>query len=138
MSTKTLPVDRTPEPVTRFTGDGENRGFRIDGGNTLKEENKRARKGDPPTVPAEIAADQAPGAALLVLLDGGPHGGLEARVPRSAVEHRVPSVRTEPAERTPEMIAAKIYPGDFQQALYLRSDRRSDDGRPVFEFAGVE
>lgn len=150
VATASLPPDRIPEPPTRFAGPGGN--IRIEGGNVQKETPTRGRTAPIPTVPAEIRPDDAPGAARSAVLEGGPADGLEVRVSRLADEHRVPTARTEGAgvvgeavheirksDKCPDgRVVQKIVGGDFASALYLRSDRRDEDGRPVYEFAGVE
>jgi len=136
------PTDRIPEPITRFS-EADGGSVKIDGAH-VSFAAERAKRPKPPAtvVPAEIK----PGGGQLVVLDGGPADGREARVPRGVDSYSIPASRADvPAKDfAPERIVAgkplvqTIVGGDYGNAVYLRTDRRDDSGLAVFEFAGVE
>lgn len=135
--------DREPQPVTRFT-EAEGGSIKIDGAHIAKEKTERARMGPARTVEAEIKPAMVPGSLQMAVLWGGPADGVEARVQRSSGEYRVPVPRSDGAGQvaTAKSPSGKqdqvIVGGDYGQAVYLRTDQRDGDGRPVFEFVGIE
>lgn len=130
----TAATERMPEPATRFP--------KIDGAHIAT---APPPKREPTIVPAEITPEKARvgGVMQTVLLVGGPHDGQEARVWRKAKEHRVTVPRQDygpPPAWEPDVPGQKpnpkIVPGDFDVALYLRTDERDDEGRVLFEYEG--
>ena len=138
--------DREPEPITRFAKE-DGGTVKIDGAaiSFAAERARRAAEKRPPRiVTGEFTPAMAPGSARVAVLSGGPADGVEARVPRGAAEHRVSTPRLEGAGIVGDVTAPdgktrqKIVGGDFASAVYLITGERDDEGRAVFEFAGIE
>lgn len=125
---------RIPEPATRFP--------KIDGAGVTY---AAPPKPTPKIVQGDMTPDSVPQPRALqtVLLLGGPMDMQEARVWRKAKEHRVtvPRVNYAPRPEWPPDVpgqkpSPKIVQGDFDQALYLRTDEKDDEGRIIFEYQG--
>jgi hypothetical protein len=123
-------TERIAEPATRFP--------KIDGAHITP---TVPPKREIPVVPSEFTPGMAgaPGATQIVALEGGPFDGHEARVPRDVDSKLLPTLRPGgPRPQTDEEKAARIFPGEYVNATYVRSGRRDDEGRAVFEFLGIE
>jgi hypothetical protein len=135
--------EREPQPVTTFAKE-DGGSVKIDGAHVQKpSRDERGYFGPPKVVEAELKPAMMPGSLQMAVLWGGPADGVEARVRRTEADYRVPVPRPEGAGKvaTAKSPSGKqdqvVVGGDYGQAVYRRTDQ-FDDGKPIFEFIGVE